>query len=265
MGEVNKTASPFNQRNGAVKMKRIIWIVALVCCIATSTSTWAGFDEGLAAYNNKDYSTAVNELLPLAKHGNADAKRVVTNILDSYHAILFQGWLMKLAGFGVRPSDDEIKVKMDSIRMPPVIFEILEGELPEILPAMQKQADAGNNWLIVNAKNAQTARQSKSETTRDMGKKIVKMLDDFRDQQRKRNVEGLAKTKQEIHDLAHKANHRIDSETAIEQAREAAGSDTRISSLIDEFYVAEKNVDFDPLPWVQNFLDKDVNPYLRGK
>ena len=35
---------------------------------------WAGFDEGVAAYNRRDYATAFREFRPLAEQGYADAQ-----------------------------------------------------------------------------------------------------------------------------------------------------------------------------------------------
>lgn len=39
-----------------------------------SAAAWAGFDEGLEAYNNEDYAAALNEWKPLADDGDEDAQ-----------------------------------------------------------------------------------------------------------------------------------------------------------------------------------------------
>lgn len=52
-------------------MKRI----AMLCLFTViSTAATAGFDEGLTAYNNKEYAAAIKEWQPLAEQGNASAQ-----------------------------------------------------------------------------------------------------------------------------------------------------------------------------------------------
>ncbi len=53
-------------------MKR--FLLALVLACALSAPAWAGFDEGLAAYNRGDYKTALREFRPLAEQGDAAAQ-----------------------------------------------------------------------------------------------------------------------------------------------------------------------------------------------
>ena len=53
-------------------MKRIALAVALFVSLAAPA--WAGFDEGLAAYQRGDYETALRELKPLAEQGDALAQ-----------------------------------------------------------------------------------------------------------------------------------------------------------------------------------------------
>ena len=42
--------------------------------LALIRPAWAGFDEGLAAYERGDYATALREWRPLAEQGNAKAQ-----------------------------------------------------------------------------------------------------------------------------------------------------------------------------------------------
>ena len=52
-------------------------LIAALCGGFTSGLTapgWAGFDEGVVAYNRGDYATAIREWRPLAKQGVADAQ-----------------------------------------------------------------------------------------------------------------------------------------------------------------------------------------------
>ena len=53
-------------------MKRII--SAVVVSIGLAAPAWAGFDEGVAAYERGDYATALREFRPLADQGDAAAQ-----------------------------------------------------------------------------------------------------------------------------------------------------------------------------------------------
>ncbi len=49
-------------------------MLALGVALGSAGGAWAGVDEGLAAYEERDYKTALSELLPLAKEGDAKAQ-----------------------------------------------------------------------------------------------------------------------------------------------------------------------------------------------
>ncbi len=52
-------------------------LIAALCAgftLGLTAPAWAGFDEGLAAYQRGDYATAVREWRPLAEQGVADAQ-----------------------------------------------------------------------------------------------------------------------------------------------------------------------------------------------
>ncbi len=53
-------------------MKRTL--AAAFLCLMLATPTWAGFDEGMAAYERRDYATALREFRPLAEKGDAKAQ-----------------------------------------------------------------------------------------------------------------------------------------------------------------------------------------------
>ena len=44
-------------------------LFAAVLSLWLTTSAWAGFDEGFAAFERGDYATAVEEWLPIAEQG----------------------------------------------------------------------------------------------------------------------------------------------------------------------------------------------------
>jgi hypothetical protein len=54
--------------------------VLLPICTAPA---WAGFQEGTAAYNNGDFQTAMNEWLPLAQAGDAQAENAIGALYDN--------------------------------------------------------------------------------------------------------------------------------------------------------------------------------------
>ena len=60
-------------------MKRIA--IAAVLLVTLVGPAWAGFEEGLAAYERGDYETALNEWRPLAEQGDTTAQ---FNLADMY-------------------------------------------------------------------------------------------------------------------------------------------------------------------------------------
>ena len=59
-------------------MKRTLAAVCL--CLLLATPAWAGFNEGVAAYDRKDYKTALPEWLPLTEPGDASAQYNLGNM-----------------------------------------------------------------------------------------------------------------------------------------------------------------------------------------
>ncbi len=53
-------------------MKRLVLTFAIL--IGLAAPVWAGYYEGVAAYERGDYATALREFRPLAEQGNADAQ-----------------------------------------------------------------------------------------------------------------------------------------------------------------------------------------------
>ena len=49
-------------------------LLAAILSLSLTTSAWAGFDEGWAAYERGDYATAFEEWLPVAERGDATAQ-----------------------------------------------------------------------------------------------------------------------------------------------------------------------------------------------
>ena len=54
--------------------KTLITFFKILFCLTSSVSWSADFDKGLAAAQKGDFATALRELTPLAKQGNADAQ-----------------------------------------------------------------------------------------------------------------------------------------------------------------------------------------------
>lgn len=65
-------------------MKKIVIILALII----SLSSFAGFDEGLIAYQKDDYDTAYKEFLPLAEKGNGAAQFILGLMFEDGEGVL---------------------------------------------------------------------------------------------------------------------------------------------------------------------------------
>ena len=59
------------------------FILTVMCCLALATPAWAGFDEGMAAYQRGEYETALREFLPLAEQGDAAAQNNLGVMYDN--------------------------------------------------------------------------------------------------------------------------------------------------------------------------------------
>ena len=57
--------------------------LVVFCCLFLAAPTWAGFDDGVAAYDRHDYKTAIQEFRPLAERGLARAQAVLGRMYAS--------------------------------------------------------------------------------------------------------------------------------------------------------------------------------------
>lgn len=65
-------------------MNKFFFGLALGCLLPMmSSSAWAGFQEGAAAYGKGDYQTALNEWMPMAQAGDAQAENAVGALYDN--------------------------------------------------------------------------------------------------------------------------------------------------------------------------------------
>jgi hypothetical protein len=83
-------------------MKHVI-LAVLLCLVATPC--WAGFNEGKAAYDRKDYATAFRECLPLAQQGDAEAQYLLSIMYTNGDGVPKNGpeafkWLSRAAEQG---------------------------------------------------------------------------------------------------------------------------------------------------------------------
>jgi len=58
-----------------------------IACLFLSMTAYAGYDEGLSAYNKKDFATALKEMEPLASQGNAFAQKILGNMYADGHGV----------------------------------------------------------------------------------------------------------------------------------------------------------------------------------
>ncbi len=64
----------FNRFSKLSKLQTLVSASLLACMVVASPlPSFAGFDEGMKAFREKDYATAFKEWLPLAEEGNVDA------------------------------------------------------------------------------------------------------------------------------------------------------------------------------------------------
>ena len=63
-------------------------LLALLCCLALATPAWAGYDEGLAAYERGDYKTATRELKLSAEQGDARAQVLLGGLYIAGRGVL---------------------------------------------------------------------------------------------------------------------------------------------------------------------------------
>ena len=64
------------------------WIVLAVASLAIAAPAWADFAAGLAAYQNKDYVTALKEWQPLAESGSPDAQFNVALLYEAGQGVV---------------------------------------------------------------------------------------------------------------------------------------------------------------------------------
>ncbi len=111
-------------------------LLTAVLSLWLTTSAWAGFDEGLAAFERGDYATALEEWLPLANGGNANAQ---------YHL-----GFMYAVGQGVPKDDVEAHMWLSlAAAKEDVIARITRDKLAELMtPAeISKAQRLAREWL----------------------------------------------------------------------------------------------------------------------
>jgi TPR repeat protein len=91
-------------------------VVTILCCLlAVATSTYAGWEEGQAAFARRDYALALREFLALAKEGHAEAQLNVAFIYNQGlgvpvdHVVAAQ-WYRKAAEQGLAEAQAQLAV-----------------------------------------------------------------------------------------------------------------------------------------------------------
>lgn len=63
------------------------FLVLVMVLLMLATPSWAGVDEGRAAYLRGDYAAALREILPLAQQGNATAQSFLGEMYSEGHGV----------------------------------------------------------------------------------------------------------------------------------------------------------------------------------
>ncbi len=94
-------------------MKYFVFAAAIL--IGLAAPAWAGFAEGVAAYERGDYATALSELRPLAEAGRADAQTYIGVMyyvgqgVPRDHAEAMK-WFRKAANQGAAVAQDNLGI-----------------------------------------------------------------------------------------------------------------------------------------------------------
>ncbi len=122
------------------KLLGLALIAALV--FGTTAPAWAGWDEGLAAYDRGDYATALREWRPLAEQGHADAQNSLGFMYSSGHGV---PWDYKAAAKWFRKAAEQGNVVAQSmLGFMYVLGQGLPQSFAEARRWLRKAADQGD-------------------------------------------------------------------------------------------------------------------------
>jgi uncharacterized protein len=139
-------------------MIRFIAMLALLVPFAAQ----AGFDEGVEAYSNGDYSKALIEFKAAAEQGNVDAIYFVGNF---YHN-----------GYGVaRDQVEAYKWYRKGADLDDPRSQYYVGIMTASGKGVEKDPVAGAMWLVISARNAKTSRRDAHYTKEEYEKVTKKM------------------------------------------------------------------------------------------
>lgn len=173
-------------------------------------------------------------------------------------------WSGVYGRLGIYLTSAEILAKCKSLNMEKAAAG-LENDLRE---PFKNLVDQNNAKRAMYEKFSKQAMQSKSKTTRFFAKREMKLLDDVRTEQKRRDVDGFVKTEADLTNTFDLIAKRVDTETTLEGIRkilsDAAGKgspselaeEKEIRSLLKTFELEEERPDFTPEPRLTEFVNR---------
>jgi uncharacterized protein len=117
-------------------------LLSLVLAAVCASTVWAGFEEGLTAYERGDYAITLNEWRPLAKQGDPPAQHhlgwlyvIGRGVPQDYHEAV--RWFRKAAEQG----DRDAQANLGSLYL---LGDSLPKEYTEALKWLRAAADQGH-------------------------------------------------------------------------------------------------------------------------
>jgi hypothetical protein len=182
----------------------------------------------------------------------------------------FTEWVVKYLNIGLTPTANEIK---DESKILKISLDDAQSDFDLIVSNPNKDAGAKariNHFnLVLNIEYL--SGDSKSNTTRILGKKLNSLHKEWYDEREHRQIEACYKTFDAIQGLVKKLADRLDTEGSIANIQKGIPSGKTTSQLADEqeirfllstFDQNEENPDFMPKQWLENLLSNKINPYI---
>jgi hypothetical protein len=265
----------------AVMLCTIVFAILVFSSISASAGELQQFSDWLYKYTDKNRLPSADEIRIKRESLNVDSESAqvsfkgVVNDLNNKSELFnkirkFEDWMHIYTFNGLVPTEEEIKtegkyIKLDA-QFAKTIFDILVNE-----PDADQMSNKRLKISVGVSNLGIMATKSKSNTTRLLGVKMVKLNKAYLEERERREAEVCERTADEVINLSHIVMERLKSEKTIEDVYNNLPSGKSISLLSDEqeirsllgtFYQKEEDPNFIPRPWVDNLLETKFNPYI---